>query len=106
MTGSQSLGSNKSPGGGLIGAKNRGGHHHGRGSSNTNRVLTALIFVAFAFSLATVFLSSPSIARSLAALEYDIAGANSRNNVRGGGGRTTATPPPTPPGPPEIPSRT
>ena len=113
--GSKSLGSNdKSPGGVglLMGAKKRGGwhhhHHHGHGhgsgsgSNTTNRVLTALIITAFAFSLATVFFSSPSIARSFASLE--------KNGIAGGGGggggatsrsggiiRTTATPPPTPP---------
>ena len=107
-TGSKSLGSNNmSPL--LMGAKMRGGHHHhGRGSgggsgiNNTNRVLTALIIVAFAFSLATVFFSSPSIARSFAALENN---GIERRGGGGGGSRTTtdATPPPTPPphaGPP------
>ncbi|KAL3827002.1 hypothetical protein ACHAXA_000066 [Cyclostephanos tholiformis] len=91
--GSKSLGSRMGQGGGdgVSATRRRGGGRvigGGGGGSGTTRELTALIFAAFAFSLTTVLLSSPSISRSLAALDgMDVLGIGGE----GGGGMRTMT---------------
>jgi hypothetical protein len=76
--GSKSLGSRKGHGG--VRREN-----HPGGDNRTNRALTALMFMAFAFSLMTVFLSSPSISRSLSSLDgLDVFGGGGGGGGMGG----------------------
>ena len=85
--GSKSLGSRKGHGVGTVVStmRRKGGGGGGLGESVTNRALTALMVAAFALSLMTVFLSSPSISRSLGSFDGSVVFGGGMGG--GGGGK-------------------
>lgn len=94
---------------GTMAGRNLGGTHpnspknKGKSGGSTNKVLVALILVAVAFSSTTMFLISPTISRSIVALEnMDMAGSEIAMHHSDNKLTATATPSsaPLPPGAP------